>query len=330
MANVSDIKQLVKNDITNEVNNQLDINLSNNCLASTDASQTIENLKLQGVTDVDITQRNNVQNMCNFKTLLDMNIIQSMTAQSQSNLLDKLNSTVGIGAAVSSKNQEIINNVKNTSNTKAFIDASSKCIQQSLQTQNIKNVTIQDSKNIKLGQINNGINSCITNAAQQVGITTETKTTSESKAESESTLKGFDPLASLGNLFGGLAAFGILGALSPIISICCCILLCVGLVMLLGGGLSAGKGSGDAGDSGIDMGDGIDVGDAYDAAGGISDTASNAKGVFSSALSLVKKGGGNTCYGDACNSVGATDQMVGRTFLIIDYIGRSLLGIDSK
>ena len=329
MANVSDVKQLVQNNFTNDINTEFDINLSNNCLSSTDATQTIANLKIQGATDVDITQRNNVQNLCAFKTMLDMNIIQNLSAQAQSGLLDKLNSTVGIGAAVSSKNQDIINNIKNSVNTKAFIDASSKCIQQSLQTQNIKNVTVQDSKNIKIGQINNGINSCISNAAQSVGVSTETKTTTESKAESESTLKGFDPLASLGNLFGGLAAFGILGALSPIISICCCILLCVGLVMLLGGGLTGGKGSGDAGDMGDAGGMGTGMDDMGDSVSGAIEAGSNANGLFSKALAL-RGGGNNTCYGDACDGVGATDQMIGRTFLIIDYIGRALLGIQSK
>lgn len=325
MANVSDVKQMVQNNFTNDINTEFDINLSNNCLSSTDATQTMQNLKLQGVSDVDIAQRNNVQNYCAFKTLLDMNIIQSMTAQAQSGLLDKLNSTVGIGAAVSSKNQDIINNVKNTVNTKAFIDASSKCIQQSLQSQNIKNVSIQDSKNVKLGQINNGINSCIADAAQKVGVSSETKTTTESKAESESTLKGFDPLAALGNIFSGLATMGILGALSPVISICCCILLCVGLVMLLGGGLMGGKG-GDAGNAGDGSGVSVDdAGNVIDTASNVADTASTAKGLFSSALSLVKKGGGNEeIYG------GVTEQMVGRTFLLIEYIGRALLGIQSK
>jgi DNA polymerase III alpha subunit (gram-positive type) len=320
MANVSDVKQLVQNTFTNDINTQFDINLSNNCLSSTDATQTMENLKLKGVSDVDITQRNKVQNLCAFKTMLDMNIIQNLSAQAQSNLLDKLNSTVGIGAAVSSKNQDIINTVKNTVNTKAFVDASSKCMQQALQTQKISNVSIEDSKNIKLGQINEGINSCITNAAQQVGVSTESKTTTESKAESETTLKGFDPLAALGNIFAGLASFGLIGMLSPIIGICCCCIVCIGLIMLLGGSSVLGGKGGEPSTS--DM--------SVDSTGSAIDSASSAYDTGSSALSLLskfKKGGAQQGGGDMFD--GVTEQMIGRTFLIIEYIGRALMGIQS-
>ena len=245
MANASSIKQEIQNNFDTTIATEFDINMSKKCIQSTDASQIIKGIKLEGVSDVDIEQVNKANNACALKTFLDMDIINKLSDSAQGALLDKLETTTGLGVSVVNKDQKIINNIRKNVSLKAAVDLTTTCLQQSLQSQNLENISIKDARNINFSQMNEGFSKCLSEGESRLGQFTETETVAETKVESETVQKGFDPLASLADIAGGFGMLGMIMAASPIIISCVIVMVIVVIMMMGRGGGGSTPPSGD-------------------------------------------------------------------------------------
>lgn len=303
MANVSDIKQTIKTTFSTDISNKFDLDFSSQCVQSTDASQVMSGIKITGATDVDLKQMNQAIGLCALKTVMDMGILDELDVTAKSDLFDKLTSQTGLGVAVTNKTQDIVNEVKTKINTQVAIDMSQKCLQQMIATQELKNITIEDSKRINLSQINSSINQCITDGAAKLLTGSDIKSAADSTAKGDTTVKGMDPLASLAEIMGGSMSMLALMACSPIIISVCCVVAIFVIIPMISGGSKETAGVDEAG---IDLGDAADVADN---AGGVMDSVSGA-------MSLFKKGGGK--------SEGMSGQFVDRTALLLEYIGKKV------
>jgi hypothetical protein len=249
MANASKIEQEVKNVYKNELGVNLDIDLSQVCAQSTDARQMMKNIKIKGVVDAEFSQLNKVNNLCALKAILDQEMFNQLSAKSQADLFQKLQQEGGLSVNVSDQSSKVINEIENKVNLEAAINMSKKCLTETLQTQEMSNISVADSKNIKFGQMNSGFNQCITDSAVKIATDSKVDLASVAKMKAEVKQKGFDPLGFLGGLLG----LGLLPLLSPLIISSCVVIGIVIFTMLPGGG-------GDTGDTGFDVNEGLETG----------------------------------------------------------------------
>lgn len=237
MANASATKTKIETEIKNQIDQNFELDFSQNCDSAIDASQNISDIEIVGSRDVAINQVNQALSLCQAKQILDMELLTKLSAQTQQDIVKSLEQEGGIGINVSETNSEMLNKVKNEVGIDAYIDLSQKCLQSVDASQNISNVRIEDAQNIDISQANQAFNKCL--ADNKASLASEHGLDFEAgqALDLQETQTGWDPIASISGVLAGLGMF----ALIPFIG---CGVVCV-LVSVASAMTNAGGGSGE-------------------------------------------------------------------------------------
>lgn len=219
MANSSQMEQEIRNVFKTKLNTELDIDLSQQCMQAAEASQSIKNIQLKGVKDVSLNQKNFVENRCVLNSILNLDMMDQLSADVQSELLSKLEQKSPIIPSInaSSQRQKVENIIETEIGLQAKLDLSKKCLQQLTANQSIENIKIKDSLNIDLTQDAVNYNKCFMDGAVDITKGTDIDLKTDTKAKTDTKQTG-----GLAGLLGGLLSMPLMSLIAPVVI---CVLL---------------------------------------------------------------------------------------------------------
>lgn len=234
MVNATSMEQEIRNVFKTELNTDLDIDLTQQCKQAVEASQAMENIQLKGVKGVNLNQKNFVENRCVLNSILNLDLIDKLSANVKDQLLSQVEQKSAIipSANTSNTRQKAETIIENKVGLDAKVNLAKKCLQDLTANQSIKNIKVTDSMDINLTQDAVNYNKCIMDGAIEIAKGTGIDITKETETKAETKQTGF--LASIGGLIGGFLGGPIISGISGLV-ICIVISVMVALIGNMGG-----------------------------------------------------------------------------------------------
>ena len=239
MGSSTEVEQYLETNIDVAIKPELDVALKNSCIQTSDATQTMSGLTIDGSKGVNLSQVNQAKNLCSLKTTMDFLDKLNLTNEVMQKAMDKILTQGGIGPTTTSSNTKIITNMKTSFEPKVAFDIQKECLQSALTSQKMDAITIKNSSDIVLSQTNESFNQCLQDSAIKMETDTGVDLGAKQDTKNDLTTKGWDPIAGLLAMLGGPL---VLGALGICICLCC---VCV-LVIVFGIFMSGALGGSDS------------------------------------------------------------------------------------
>lgn len=238
MANASQMQQEITNIFKTELKTNFDIDMSQQCQQAVNASQSMQNIQLSGVKDVSFNQKNFVESRCVLNSILNLDLVDKLSANVKEDLLAKLEQKGGLGPGVntSSSSQKATTIIENKVGLDAKLNVAKKCLQNLTADQSIKNIQIKDSLNVNLTQDAVNYNTCLMDGSVQVAKENGIDISKETKTDAD--IKQTGIFGDLAGALGGMLSMPIISSFGGVMV--CCLVVVVSMTMS-----SFAKGSGE-------------------------------------------------------------------------------------